>query len=52
MLDREIREGIYSSDGAWLVFREGIVDAADIYAIRPGEDTTALALAVTEYNER
>ena len=47
-----IREGIHSSDGTWLVFREGIGGPADIYAIRPGADTVAVAMEVTEFSER
>ena len=41
----------YSSDGTWLVFREGIFQAGDIYAIRPGVDSVAVPLAVTEFQE-
>ena len=35
----QIWEGLYSSGGPWLVFREGPLLAADIYAIRPGVDS-------------
>ena len=52
MLDREIGifEGLYSSDGTWLVFREASLPA-DIYAIRSGIDTVAVPLVVTEFRE-
>ncbi len=54
VLDREaeIWEGLYSSDGTWLVFRDGPTAAADIYAIRPGVDSVAVPLEVTEFQER
>ena len=41
----------YSSDGTWLVFREGAFQAGDIYAIRPGVDSVAVPLEVTEFGE-
>ena len=41
----------YSSDGTWLVFREGAFQAGDISAIRPGVDSVAVPLAVTEFQE-
>ena len=52
VLDREIGifEGLYSSDGTWLVFREASLPA-DIYAIRSGIDTVAVPLVVTEFRE-
>ena len=54
VLDREVEiwEGLYSSDGTWLVFRDGPTLAADIYAIRPGVDSVAVPLEVTEFQER
>ena len=54
VLDREadIWEGLYSSDGTWLVFRDGPLAAANIYAIRPGVDSVAVPLEVTEFQER
>ena len=54
VLDREapVWEGLYSSDGTWLVFRDGPNAAADIYAIRPGVDSVAVPLEVTEFQER
>ena len=54
VLDQEapIWEARYSSDGTWLVFREGANQAADIYAIRPGVDSVAVPLEVTEFQER
>ena len=47
-----IREGSYTADGTWLVFREGPNAVADIYAIRPGVDSVAVPLEVTEFQER
>ena len=54
VLDREaqIWEGVYSSDGTWLVFREGGTSAADIYAIRPALDSVPVPLEVTDFQER
>ena len=53
VLDRDgpIWGARYSSDGTWLVFREGIFQAGDIYAIRPGVDSVAVPLQVTEFGE-
>ncbi len=48
----QIWEGLYSSDGTWLVFRDGALGLADIYAIRPGVDSVAVPLEVTEFQER
>ncbi len=46
-------EAFYSRDGAWLIFRQGATGggAGDIYAIRPGADSTAVALTATEFIE-
>ena len=56
VLDRELtlHEVLYSPDGTWLVFREetGTDVDDDIYAIRPGVDSVAFALAATEFSER
>ena len=57
VLDRELslREGVHSPDGEWLVFRDGgdfrAGDSGDIYAIRPGPDSTATALVATDFDE-
>ena len=53
VLDTEgsICEARYSSDGTWLVLREGAFQAGDIYAIRPGVDSVAVLLAVAEFQE-
>ena len=55
VLDTEpgIMEAFYSRDGAWLIFRQGVVGqgGGDIYAIRPGTDSTAVALTATEFRE-
>ena len=47
-----VREASYTPDGTWLVFREGALAAADIYAIRPGVDSVAVPLDATEFQER
>ena len=53
VLDREavVSEGMYSPDGEWLVFREGDtrVGSGDIYAMRPGADSTIVSLVATEF---
>ena len=53
VLDRTgiIGEGLYAPDGAWLVFREGSNEAADIYAMRLA-DSVVVPLVVTEFLER
>ena len=53
VLDRElvVRNGFYSGDGAWLVFREGEAPVADIYAVRAGSADT-IPIVVTEHGER
>jgi len=54
VLDRDapLNEVLYSPDGAWLIFREGDVGAADIYAVRLGVDNEPVPLVVTEFQER
>ena len=54
VLDRDapLNEALYSPDGTWLIFREGDVGAADIYAVRPGVDSEPVPLVVTEFQER
>ena len=49
--EAEIWGARYSSDGTWLVFREEAFSAGDIYAIRPGVDSVAVPLEVTEFQE-
>ena len=53
MLHREttLAEGLYSPDGTWLVFRQGDtrVGTGDIYAMRPGLDSTVVSLVETEF---
>jgi len=55
VLDSEspITEGFYSHDGTWLIFREGFtgLGQGDLFAIRPGVDTTAVVLTATEFFE-
>ena len=48
-----VGEALYSPDGTWLIFREGLTaqGRADIYAIRPGVDSVAVPLVATEFNE-
>ena len=41
----------YSSDGTWLVFREGANQAADIYGVRLPMDSAVVPLEVTEFQE-
>ena len=56
VLDRgtNVPEAFYSPDRTWLVFREGRggVTVGDIFAIRPGGDSIAVPLVVTEFGER
>ncbi len=53
ILHREttLAEGMYSPDGEWLVFRQGDtrVGSGDIYAMRPGVDSTIVSLVATEF---
>ena len=49
--EAQIWEARYSSDGTWLVFREGAFQLGDISAIRPGVDSVAVPLQVTEFGE-
>jgi serine/threonine-protein kinase len=49
-------EGQFSSDGEWLIARTGgtstVPGGRDVWAIRPGEDTTAIPLVVTTFDEK
>ncbi|HEU5154543.1 MAG TPA: hypothetical protein VFU03_07425, partial [Gemmatimonadales bacterium] len=47
----DIREAALSRDGQWLVFRENGDSSADIYALRPGQDTLPIPLLTTRFNE-
>jgi Tol biopolymer transport system component len=52
--DRGVEEADWSSDGRWLVFREGggmSGGQRDIYAIQPGVDSMPIQLATTEADE-
>jgi dipeptidyl aminopeptidase/acylaminoacyl peptidase len=53
VLHREttLAEGLYSPDGTWLVFRQGDTrqSEGDIYAMRPGVDSTVVSLVATEF---
>ena len=46
-----IQEAVLSQDGKWLVFRTTEVGNRDIYAVRPGADTTRIPLLVGRFNE-
>jgi serine/threonine protein kinase/dipeptidyl aminopeptidase/acylaminoacyl peptidase len=50
--NEQISEGLITTDGAWLVYRQGANANADLYARRMKGDTTPVALATTEYLER
>ena len=54
VLDREalLQEAVFSPDGTWLVFREGVNQAADIYAVQLPIDSAVVPLEVTEFQER
>ena len=54
VLDREVpvQEAVYSPDSTWLVFREGLNQAADIYAVQLPMDSAVVPLEVTEFQER
>ena len=54
VLDREldIQGAMYSPDGSWLLFREGLNEAADIYAVRLPMDSAVVPLEVTDSQER
>ena len=54
ILDRQgvIRNGFYSPDGDWLIFREGEAPVADIFALRAAQGTEAIPVVVTESGER
>jgi serine/threonine-protein kinase len=58
VLDREVRglnEGFWAPGGEWLLLRTGgvggVTGGRDIYAMRPGLDTTLVPLATSEYDE-
>jgi serine/threonine-protein kinase len=54
LLDRDLplQEAAYSPDAGWLVFREGVNQTADIYAVRLPMDSAVVPLEVTEFQER
>ena len=54
VLDREVplQEAVYSPDSTWLVFREGVNQAAEIYAVELPMNSAAVPLEVTEFQER
>jgi hypothetical protein len=51
--DRQIVEASLSQDGQWLVYRVNQPDGnRDIYAVRPGRDTTAMPLLTGPFQEQ
>ncbi len=49
---KPIPEALLSSDGQWLVYRQGATTGTrDIYAVRPGRDTAAIPLLTDSFNE-
>ena len=54
VLDREVslQEAVYSPDSTWLVFREGVNQAAGIYAVQLPMDSAVVPVEVTEFQER
>ena len=49
---RGVNEGLWSSDGTWLVYRTDVAyGRGDIFAVRPGVDTIPRELVVTDANE-
>jgi Tol biopolymer transport system component len=51
-LDRNIHYGEWSRDGAWLILSvEGTPGSDDIFAFRPGQDSTARPLVADPFNE-
>jgi serine/threonine-protein kinase len=54
-LEQPIWEGLWSRDGTWLVARTGglsdVAGGPDLWRIRPGLDSVAVPLVVTEFDE-
>jgi serine/threonine-protein kinase len=46
-----IQEAVLSRDGKWLLYRTTEAGTRNVYAIRPGHDTTRVPLLVTRFNE-
>ncbi|HEY5022461.1 MAG TPA: protein kinase [Gemmatimonadaceae bacterium] len=51
--DRDVAESLWSPDGKWLVFRTSFNSpgSGDIFAIRPGVDSSPIPLAATKFGE-
>ena len=49
-LDEDLAEGLWSSDGQWLVVRTD--PPRNVYAVRPGIDSVPVPLLTEEFNER
>jgi len=51
--DRDVVESLWSPDGKWLVFRTSVYGpgSGDIFAIRPGVDSSPIPLAATKFFE-
>ena len=53
---RPFWEATYSPDGTWLLARTGglatVAGGRDVWALRPGTDSVAAALVVTEFDEK
>jgi serine/threonine-protein kinase len=48
---RAVDEGSLSRDARWLIYRAGSGGGRDLYAIRPGLDSSPLPLATTSFEE-
>ena len=49
---KPIAEASLSSDGQWLIYRQGqATGTRDLYAVRPGRDTSAIPLLTESFNE-
>jgi Tol biopolymer transport system component len=51
--NRSVAEAAWSPDGAWIIYRTSMGDAqnGDIFAYRPGADTTSMEIAATRARE-
>jgi serine/threonine protein kinase/Tol biopolymer transport system component len=50
-VNQSVDEAAYSRDGQWIVFRGGSGGGRDIYAIRPGVDSSVRAIATGQAEE-
>ena len=48
----EVLEALWSRDGRWIVFRQGVIPQTDILALRPGVDSAPRPLVGTSFAER